>query len=78
MNDFERDSYALAMDLEAVGHNHNAAVVVKACYWLLAGLIVQASKAGERSLDEALRICCEQLTVCVAQLASDGEGTRVQ
>jgi len=81
-SDFERSSYMLAVDFEKVAAdaNYSAAIVAKACCWVLAGLVIQASQDGLSSVDEALRVSTETLIHCVARLAADGMVTsgRVQ
>jgi hypothetical protein len=71
---FEQASYVLAVKLEqlAAESNENAAVVVKACCWVLGGLVVQASRDGDTSMDNALRTITDQLIACTARLAADG------
>lgn len=76
----DRASYALATKVEALAIKSRAdgAVMVKAYCWLLAGLIVQSSRAGSVSLDQALRVCLDQLIQDTARLSSGEPPETVQ
>lgn len=69
--DLDQASLTLAMDFESMAEGQDAAIVVKACAWLLADLIVQCARKDRRtSLDQALKACLDAVTDCAAQMAT--------
>ena len=78
--EFERASRALAIQVEQLVADSDAAIVVKALCWVLADLAIQASRTGDSSVDQALRLTTEALIFCTAQLATEGlqEPGRIQ
>jgi hypothetical protein len=69
--DFDQASLSLAMDFESMAEGQNAAIVVRACAWLLADVIIQcARQEGRTSLDQALKDCLDAVRDCAALMAT--------
>jgi len=52
--------------------SENAAVVVKGLCWVLGDIAIKASRTGDTSIDQALRVTIDQLIQCTALLATEG------
>jgi hypothetical protein len=68
--DLEEDSFELALEFEQIAKNKNAMLVVKACCWILAGQVVEASRRVDVSLDEGLRATQAQIVAYVAHISA--------